>query len=151
MAKKEGDHSLIVLHESQQSTKRKQKKYAPTYSPLHKNIAVFQFVCLNIFIYVFLALFSKLNILSQLSFGLLILTTIFGFTSFMDGHKWAFHFEICRSIIGLVVILYPMELNLWNIQSTLAVFSVIYYVITLLTTLRMYSLSNNFMNDLEQT
>ena len=128
-----------------------QKKYAPTYTSLHKAIAVFQFVCLNIFIYVFLASFSKLNIISQLSFGLLIFTTIFGFTSFMDGHKWAYNFEIFRSIFGLMIILYPSELNLWDIQSTLAVFTVIYYTITLLTTLWMYSLSENLVKDLDQT
>lgn len=118
----------------------KQKKYAPTYTPLHKRMAVIQFVCLNIFIYVFLASFGELNLNSQLSFGLLIFTTIFGFTSIMDGHKWAYHFEILRGILGLIIVLYPSELGLWDIHFSFAVFTIIYFITTLWTTLWMYQL-----------
>ena len=126
-----------------------QKKYAPTYSHIHRIIAVFQFVCLNIFIYVFLASFSELNVSSQFSFGLLIFTTIFGFTSIMDGHKWAYHFEIFRGLLGLMIVLYPFELSLWNIHFPFAVFSIIYFITTLLTTFWIYqSLPERSINDL---
>ena len=115
-----------------------QKKYAPTYTPLHKRMAVIQFVCLNIFIYVFLASFGELNLNSQLSFGLLIFTTIFGFTSIMDGHKWAYHFEIFRGFLGLIIVCYPFELSLWQINPSFAVFLVFYFTTTIITTFWMY-------------
>ena len=114
------------------------EKYAPKYSTLHKIIAVFQFVCLNIFIYVFLSSFGDLSVGSQLIFGLLISTTIFGFTSIMDGHKWAFFFEISRSFLGLLFLLYPFKLTLWEINFPLAVYTTIYFIATLLTTFLMY-------------
>ena len=114
------------------------EKYAPKYSTLHKIIAVFQFVCLNIFIYVFLSSFGDLSVDSQLIFGLLIATTIFGFTSIMDGHKWAFFFEISRSFLGLLFLLYPFKLTLWEINFPLAVFTTTYFIATLLTTFLMY-------------
>lgn len=114
------------------------EKYAPKYSTLHKIIAVFQFVCLNIFIYVFLSSFGDLSVSSQLIFGLLIATTIFGFTSIMDGHKWAFFFEISRSFLGLLFLLYPFKLTLWEINFPLAVFTTTYFIATLLTTFLMY-------------
>jgi alkylglycerol monooxygenase len=114
------------------------EKYAPKYSTLHKIIAVFQFVCLNIFIYVFLSSFGDLSVGSQLIFGLLISTTIFGFTSIMDGHKWAFFFEISRSFLGLLFLLYPFKLTLWEINFPLAVFTTTYFIATLLTTFLMY-------------
>ena len=114
------------------------EKYAPKYSTLHKIIAVFQFVCLNIFIYVFLSSFGDLSVGSQLIFGLLISTTIFGFTSIMDGHKWAFFFEISRSFLGLLFLLYPFKLTLWEINFPLAVFTTTYFIATFLTTFLMY-------------
>lgn len=128
-----------------------QKKYAPTYSHIHRIIAVFQFICLNIFIYVFLAFFGELNVSSQLSFGLLIFTTIFGFTSIMDGHKWAYYFEISRGFFGLMIVLYPFEFSLWNIYLPFAVFTLIYFMTTLLTTFWMYqSLPEHSLNDLNR-
>jgi len=110
------------------------RKYAPKYTALHKFIAVFQFVCLNIFVFILLSSFGELNLNSQLSFGLLILTSIFGFTSLMDGHKWAFFFEISRGFLGFIIILYPFELNLWENYFPFMIFTSIYFIATLLTT-----------------
>ena len=123
------------------------EKYAPKYLILHKIIAVFQFVCLNLFIYIFLSTFGDLNVGSKLSFGGLISTTIFGFTSIMDGHKWAFFFEISRAFLGLVFLIYPFELTLWEINFPFALFTTTYFVATLLTTFLMYqSPPKRFLN-----
>ena len=123
------------------------EKYAPKYSILHKIIAVFQFVCLNLFIYIFLSSYGDLSVGSQLSFGALISTTIFGFTSIMDGHKWAFFFEISRAFLGLVFLIYPFELTLWEINFPFALFTTTYFVATLLTTFLMYqSPPERFLN-----
>ncbi len=115
-----------------------QKKYAPHNSTLYKFIAVFQFMCLNVFIYVLLASFGELNLGSQFSFGLLIFTTIFGFTSIMDGHNWAYYFEFFRGFLGLVILCCPFEYSLWNINPFFAVFLLIYFISTLLTTFWIY-------------
>ena len=69
---------------------------------------------------------------------LLIFTTIFGFTSIMDGHKWAYHFEIFRGFLGLIIVCYPFELSLWQINPSFAVFLVFYFTTTIITTFWMY-------------
>ena len=124
-----------------------QKKYAPNYSTLHKVFAVFQFICLNVFIYILLSSFGELSVNSQLSFGVLISTTIFGFTSLMDGHKWAFIFEISRGFLGLIILFYPFKLTLWESDFPLAIFATFYFIITLITTFWIYkSLPERYLN-----
>lgn len=115
-----------------------QEKYAPKYSTLHKFYAIFQFVCINIFIYVLLTNFGALKLNTQLSLGILISTTIFGFTSLLDGHKWAFFFEISRGILGLLFLLYPTEFFMLKINFSFTLFLSIYFSTSLLTTCWMY-------------
>ena len=83
-----------------------QKKYSPEYDWRHKLMAVFQLICIDIILFMFLYNFGDLNLFSQISYMILIFVTIFGFTSLMDGHNWALVFEISRSIIGLIIIIY---------------------------------------------
>ena len=115
-----------------------QEKYAPKYSTLHKFYAIFQFVCINIFIYVLLTNFGALSLNTQLSFGLLISTTIFGFTSLLDGHKWAFFFEISRGILGLLFLVYPTEFFMLEINFPFTIFLGMYFSLSILTTCWMY-------------
>ena len=83
-----------------------QKKYSPQYTFKHKLMTVFQFMCINIMSFLFLYNFSDIDLFSQIAYVFLIFSTIFGFTSMMDGYKWGFVFEISRSIIGLIIIIY---------------------------------------------
>ena len=83
-----------------------QKKYSPQYTFKHKLMTVFQFMCINIMSFLFLYNFSDIDLFSQIAYVFLIFITIFGFTSLMDGHNWALVFEISRSIIGLIIIIY---------------------------------------------
>jgi len=83
-----------------------QKKYSPQYTFNHKLMTVFQFMCINIMSFLFLYNFSDIDLFSQIAYVFLIFSTIFGFTSMMDGYKWGFVFEISRSIIGLIIIIY---------------------------------------------
>lgn len=116
-----------------------QKKYAPNYTLKHKIIALFQFVCLNVFIFLFLTSISKLDLFSQFSYGILISATIFGFNSLMDGHKWAVIFEITRSLIGLCVLLHPSQDMIWSINLLFAVGMTVYFTITLCGTLWIFN------------
>jgi len=83
-----------------------QKKYSPQYTFNHKLMTVFQFMCINIMSFLFLYNFSDIDLFSQIAYVFLIFSTIFGFTSMMDGYKWGFVFEISRSIIGVIIIIY---------------------------------------------
>ena len=116
-----------------------QEKYAPKYTTVHKIFAVFQFVSLNVFIYILLVSFGEFSFGTQLSFGILIFTTIFGFTSIMDGYKWAFFFEISRNFLGCVCALYLMQLPLLEINFSLYVFLISYFIGSLLITFCMYN------------
>ena len=69
-------------------------------------MAVFQLIWIDIIVFMFLYNFGDLSLFSQISYMILIFVTIFGFTSLMDGHNWALVFEISRSIIGLIIIIY---------------------------------------------
>jgi hypothetical protein len=82
--------------------------------------------------------FGALSLNTQLSFGLLISTTIFGFTSLLDGHKWAFFFEISRGILGLLFLVYPTEFFMLEINFPFTVFLGMYFSLSLLTTCWMY-------------
>lgn len=112
-----------------------QKKYALNYTLKHKIIALFQFICLNVFIFLFLSSFSNLDVFSQVSYGILIATTIFGFTSLMDGQKWAVIFEITRSVIGLCILLHPSQSIIWSIDTLFAFGVTVYFAVTLTSTL----------------
>ena len=116
-----------------------QEKYAPKYTTVHKFFAVFQFVSLNVFIYILLVSFGEFSFDTQLSFGILIFTTIFGFTSIMDGYKWAFFFEISRNFLGGVCVFYLMQLPLLEINFSLYVFLISYFIGSLLITFCMYN------------
>ena len=83
-----------------------QKKYSAEYDWRHKLMAVFQLIWIDIIVFMFLYNFGDLSLFSQISYMTLIFVTIFGFTSLMDGHNWALIFEISRSIIGLIIIIY---------------------------------------------
>ena len=116
-----------------------QKKYALNYSFKHKIIALFQFISLNVFIFLFLSSFGDLDVFSRISYGILITTTIFGFTSLMDGHKWAVIFEITRSVIGLCILLHPSQRMVWSIDTLFALGVTVYFAVTLTSTLWIFN------------
>ena len=115
-----------------------QQKYTPTYTLKHKIIAVFHFIGINSFISLFLTSFGDLHISSQVAFGILIITAIFGFTSIMDGYKWAFGFEITRALFGLFVMIHPFQRRVWEVEYPFALGTAVYFFICLCATLWMY-------------
>ncbi|MGB0366356.1 MAG: sterol desaturase family protein [Flavobacteriaceae bacterium] len=115
-----------------------QQKYAPQYVLKHKLIAIFHFIGLNSFILLFLTSFGDLHLSSKVAFGILITTTIFGFTSIMDGHKWAFVFEITRCLIGLLFMLHPFQRRVWEVDFYFAFGTTSYFILGLCATLWMF-------------
>ncbi len=112
-----------------------QKKYSPQYSLKHKLMTIFQFMCINIMSFLFLYNFSDLDLFSRTAYMILIFSTIFGFTSMMDGYKWGFIFEIIRSLAGLSIILYLFEQLLIENGMYFILGFVLYFIITFLITI----------------
>jgi hypothetical protein len=65
-----------------------------------------------------------------MAFALLIFTTIFGFTSLMDGHQWAFVFEVVRSLVGLLIFFHPSQVSIWSTDVVFASASTLYFALT---------------------
>ena len=111
-----------------------QKKYSPQYNFKHKLMTIFQFACINVMSFLFLYNFSDLDLFSRTAYMILIFSTIFGFTSMMDGYKWGFVFEIIRSLVGLVIILYFVEQLLLDNSIYFILGFGFYFMITFLIT-----------------
>ena len=112
-----------------------QKKYSPQYGFKHKLMTIFQFMCINIMSFLFLYNFSDIDLFSRTAYMILIFSTIFGFTSMMDGYKWGFIFEIIRSLAGLAIILYLFEQLLIENGIYFILGFVLYFIITFLITI----------------
>ena len=110
------------------------EKYNPQYTFIQKAIGVFHFTAINIMILYFLANFAELSVQFRLIFGLIIFTSIFGFTSLMDLHSWAIKFQIFSGCIGLLLLwipnAQPLFTELFNLQMGLT----IYFAFSLLFT-----------------
>ncbi len=111
-----------------------QKKYSPKYNFKHKLMTIFQFICINIMSFLFLYNFSDLDLFSRTAYMILIFSTIFGFTSMMDGYKWGLIFEIIRSLVGLGLILYFFEQLLLENSIYIILGFGLYFIITFLIT-----------------
>ena len=88
-----------------------QEKYKPKYSLLHKGFVSFHFLILNIVLYIFLSSFGDLIFADKMAYLILIFSTIFSFSSIMDGFKWAVSFEFIRISIGILIIIFQSCYN----------------------------------------
>ena len=116
-----------------------QKKYAPVYSTKHKLIALFHFTGITVILGYFLSHFGDLTYENQVAFGVLVITTVFGFTSLMDGYRWAAPFEMGRGLIGLSFLLLPSNSGLWETNFNLVTVLFLYFLLTLAASLWTYS------------
>ena len=106
-------------------------RYNPKYSKSWKFVAIFHFSILVFMIIFLLSRFSELETSFQLSFGLLIMYSIFGFTALMDFYSWAPIFEQLRGILGLVFISLPQHKFLLDNYPFSYGLLVIYFLATL--------------------
>ena len=108
-----------------------QEKYKPKYSLLHKVFVSFHFLILNIVLYIFLSSFGDLTFADKMAYLILIFSTIFSFSSIMDGFKLSVLFEFIRISIGILIIIFQEELLLTYNQPIL-IFLFSYLLISIL-------------------
>jgi sterol desaturase/sphingolipid hydroxylase (fatty acid hydroxylase superfamily) len=98
-----------------------QEKYKFKYNLVHKVFVGFHFLTLNIVLYLFLSSFSNLSFADKTGYFLLIFSTIFSFSSVMDGYKWSINLEFTRISIGILIIYFQKELFL-TYDSSMTIF-----------------------------
>lgn len=81
-----------------------QVKYKPEYSVFSKIWILFQFVGINIFLFLLLFNFEALSSIQLLMIGMLILLNIFGYSAIMDQYRWGIGFKLFVDITGLVML-----------------------------------------------
>lgn len=111
-----------------------QKKYKPNYTLLHKIFVGFHFITLNIVLFIFLNSFADLSIFDKSGYLILIFSTIFSFSSIMDGFKWSVSFEFIRIFIGVIVILMQGDFQLTS-NPSMSIFLLSYLIISFILNL----------------
>ena len=106
-----------------------QEKYKFEYSFIHKVFVGFHFLTLNIVLYIFLSSFANLSFADKTGYFLLIFSTIFSFSSVMDGYKWSINFEFLRIFLGILVLYFQEELFL-TYNSSITIFLSCYLIVS---------------------
>ena len=106
-----------------------QKKYKFEYTLIHKIFVGFHFLVLNIVLFIFLSSFADLSFSDKTGYFLLIFSTIFSFSSVMDGYKWSINFEFLRIFLGMLVLYFQAELFL-TINSSMTMFLSCYLIVS---------------------
>ena len=94
-----------------------QEKYKFEYTFIHKVFVGFHFLALNIVLFIFLSSFADLSFSDKTGYFLLIFSTIFSFSSVMDGYKWSINFEFIRIFLGMLVLYFQAELSITDNSS----------------------------------
>ena len=106
-----------------------QEKYKFEYSFIHKVFVGFHFLTLNIVLYIFLSSFTNLSFADKTGYFLLIFSTIFSFSSVMDGYKWSINFEFIRILFGMLIVYFQQELFL-TYNSSMTMFLSCYLIVS---------------------
>ena len=106
-----------------------QEKYRLEYSLIHKVFAGFHFLTLNIVLYIFLSSFANLSFADKTGYFLLIFSSIFSFSSVMDGYKWSINFEFIRILFGILIVYFQQELFL-TYNSSMTMFLSCYLIVS---------------------
>ena len=109
------------------------KKYNPEISFIQKGWAIFQWLCITLLLLFLLSNFESFSAFQALIFGGLILISIFGFTSLMDGYQWSYNFELGRNFIGLIFFVIPIQSKFYiSNLPTLFYFGLIYFSLSII-------------------
>ena len=111
-----------------------QEKCKPNYNLLHKIFIGFHFLVLEVILFTFLSSFADLTIFDKSSYLIFIFSTIYSFSSIMDGFKWSTSFEYVRIVIGIAVIAFQGDLQLTN-NPSISIFLISYLVISFILNL----------------
>ena len=91
-----------------------QQKYKIEYRNIHIFYAVFHFTYINAALWLLLTGYDELENNLKIFYSIFILTTIFGFTSIMDSHRWASYVELLRLMLSLILINNVIEFENFN-------------------------------------
>lgn len=105
-------------------------KYNPNYSKTWKIIALFHFSFLVYLLIFLLGRFDALETSFHLSYGILLMSSIFGFTALMDFHSWAPLFEQLRGFLGLLFLSLPQHQFLLDIYPFSYGLFILYFITT---------------------
>ena len=102
-------------------------------SSFKKTWAMFQWLCITVMLFFLLSNYESFSSFQALLMGGLIMISIFGFTSLMDGYVWSYNFELGRNFLGLLFFCLPhqSEFYLSHIPS-LFYFGIIYFSLSIL-------------------
>ena len=125
--------SLKNFPEKKKNTQMPIEKYNPEMSFIQKGWALFQWLCITFLLLFLLANFESFSAFQALIFGGLILISIFGFTSLMDGYHWSYIFELVRNFLGLIFFVIPIQSKFYfsNLPS-LFYFGLIYFSLSII-------------------
>ena len=106
----------------------KQIKYRTKENIENKVWIIFQFIGINTLLYFFLIYYASLDPSNRFELGFIVMISIFGFTSFMDGHSWSKRFELIRCSLILIYFLFPIKWNLYANNSKVFIYSILIYL-----------------------
>ena len=122
-----------------------QEKYKFEYTFIHKVFVGFHFLTLNIVLFIFLSSFADLSFSDKTGYFLLIFSTIFSFSSVMDGYKWSINFEFIRIFLGMLVLYFQAELSITD-NSSMTMFLSCYIIVSAILNLLILRSVPNRMN-----
>ena len=122
-----------------------QEKYKFEYTFIHKVFVGFHFLTLNIVLFIFLSSFADLSFSDKTGYFLLIFSTIFSFSSVMDGYKWSINFEFIRIFLGMLVLYFQAELSITD-NSSMTMFLSCYLIVSAILNLLILRSVPNRMN-----
>ena len=122
-----------------------QEKYKFEYTLIHKIFVGFHFLVLNIVLFIFLSSFADLSFSDKTGYFLLIFSTIFSFSSVMDGYKWSTNFEFIRIFLGMLVLYFQAELSITD-NSSMTMFLSCYLIASAILNLLILRSVPNRMN-----
>ena len=122
-----------------------QEKYKFEYTLIHKIFVGFHFLVLNIVLFIFLSSFADLSFSDKTGYFLLIFSTIFSFSSVMDGYKWSINFEFIRIFLGMLVLYFQADLSITN-NSSMTMFLSCYLIASAILNLLILRSVPNRMN-----
>ena len=121
--------------------KHPELRFNPSYNKEWKAVALFHF-SFSVYMLIFLlARFSEFETSFQLNFGLLLMLSIFGFTSLMDFHSWAPKFEFFRGFFGLLILLIPQNQILLESYPVSQFIFIAYFILSITIALWAYKQS----------
>ena len=115
------------------STKFPFEKYNPEMSFFKKAWALFQWFCITSMLFFLLSNYESFSSTQAILMGALIMISIFGFTSLMDGYEWSYNFEFVRNFLGLLFFCLPNQSEFYiSHVPSLFYFGIIYFSLSII-------------------